>query len=109
MSTVAQNIVTQLGGSKFVAMTGANNLVSGERGLTFRIGRNTGKVTHVKITLTAMDDYQVEFLAIRGTKVSPLAFKDGLQAEQLRPAFERVTGLRTSLCGRRNRLTELLP
>jgi hypothetical protein len=66
-SQAAQTILTQLGGNKFLAMTGASNLLGGENVLSFKIGRNPAKVSHVRITLTAMDDYQVEFLNIRGS------------------------------------------
>jgi hypothetical protein len=97
MTQVTQTILTQLGGNKFVTMTGASNLLGSENSLSFKVGRNAAKVTHVRVTLTAMDDYQIEFLAIRGVNVKPVAFKDGLTCEQLAPAFASKTGMALSL------------
>lgn len=97
MANTAQTILSQLGGNKFLAMTGASNLTSRPDGLSFKVGRNAGKVTHVRVTLTAMDDYQVEFLNIRGVNVKPVTSYRCLQADQLGEAFERATGMRVSL------------
>lgn len=61
MTTVATEILRQLGGHQFTVMTGAKNFVALEDGLKFTIGKNHSKANLVKITLTAMDDYVVEF------------------------------------------------
>ena len=94
---VAQTILQQLGGGRFVAMTGSKDFVGSENGLSFRVGRNDKGITHVRITLTAMDDYQCEFLKIRGASVKPIAFRDGVYADQLQEVFTSKTGLYTSL------------
>lgn len=94
---VAQTILQQLGGNKFLAMTGASNLTCGNRTLCFKIGRNSKKITHVQITLTAMDDYIVEFLNIRGTLApKPIAYAE-CQAEMLAKVFADKTGMAVSL------------
>lgn len=95
--TAAQTILSQLGGNKFLAMTGACNLIGSDNGLSFKIGRNVSKITHVRVTLTAMDDYQVEFLKIRGTNIQPVAFAEGLLADQLAPTFVSKTGMAVAL------------
>ncbi len=95
--TVAETILSQLGGNRFLAMTGAKNLVGDGSGLTFKIGRNPKGITHARITLTAMDDYQIEFLAVRGANVKPVAFAEGILAENLAHAFKAKAGLDTSL------------
>lgn len=37
---IAETILQQLGGNKFVVMTGAKNFVALENGIKFNIGRN---------------------------------------------------------------------
>lgn len=98
--TVAQTILSQLGGSRFVAMTGAKNLAGGATSLQMKIGKNAKKVTHVKVELTAADDYTVTFYEIRGTSVwKVLATVEGVYCDNLREVFTRYTGLYTSLNG----------
>lgn len=94
---VANTILAQLGGNKFIAMTGAKMFVGSEKGLTFRIGRNDAGINCVRITLTAMDDYQVEFLKVSTKKVSSVAFAEGVYADNLQEVFTRKTGLETRL------------
>jgi hypothetical protein len=98
---VAQTILAQLGGNRFIAMTGARNLVSDahcERGsLSFKVGRNGKGVTHVRITLTDADLYRVETLKVRGLNITTLDTANDVFADQLRAAFEGMTGLATSL------------
>ena len=57
---VAHNILAQLGGNRFVTMTGASNLTSREDGLSFKIGSNP-KLHHAyhASRSPAMDDYIV--------------------------------------------------
>lgn len=47
----AQTILNQLGGNRFVAMTGAKNFVALENGIKFNIGKNASKANTVKITV----------------------------------------------------------
>ena len=60
--TIAKTILQQLGGNKFVVMTGAKSLCGGENYLSFRIpGTMTrDRINYVKITLNSMDLYDVE-------------------------------------------------
>lgn len=98
---VAQTILAQLGGQRFVVMTGARNLVSDahcERGcLSFKVGKNAKGVTHVRITLQADDLYRVETLKVRGMTITPVADVRGVYADKLRATFTAATGLDTSL------------
>src|SRR5262245_2414128 len=57
--TVPKTILEQLGGNDFIARTGATAFISTEDSLTFRAGRNSNSVSHVRITLTATDLYAV--------------------------------------------------
>jgi hypothetical protein len=99
--TVAQTILAQLGGNKFIAMTGAKNFVGGDRVLNFTLpgGRGFCKegINRVRIELTDMDDYTVTYMRVRGMKLKTIEKSEGIYCDNLRSNFERVTGLRTSL------------
>lgn len=99
---ISNTIISQLGGNKFKAMTGAKNFSykieeNFNTTLTFKIGQNSKRVNHVKITLNASDLYDVQFLycSVKGIKV--LSSLEGVYAEDLRDIFETNTGLYTSL------------
>lgn len=94
---IAHTILDQLGGNKFLAMTGASNLLGRPDGLSFKVGRNDAKVTHVRVTLTPADEYRIEFINVRGRNVNPLATVEGVHADSLAQVFTRKTGLRVSL------------
>lgn len=96
---VAQTILEQLGGNKFVAMTGAKNLVGGEGSLQMKLGSGaTNNATHLTVTLDAVTDtYIVQFSKVRGVKVERMPAIYGVHADQLREIFTDQTGLRTSL------------
>jgi hypothetical protein len=96
---VAKTILEQLGGNRFVAMTGAKYLLGGENELQFQIGSGAAKgINAVRITLDATDTYTMRFYKIgRGARVSEIAAPSGVYAEDLRRVFEQHTGLLTSL------------
>lgn len=96
--TVATTILAQLGGNRFVAMTGSKNFMGRPDGLTFKTGRNPKGVTHVRVTLTPADLYNVEFLKIRGTQAPvKMAEVGGIYCDQLEEVFTNHTGLYTRL------------
>ena len=64
---VGKTIYQQLGGQRFETMTGARNFVAHGDGLAFRVPTRKGP-NYVKITLTPMDVYTMEFTRIRGLK-----------------------------------------
>lgn len=98
---VAATILQQLGGNRFVAMTGAKNFVAVEQGLFFALPRYTGvKINRVKVTLTPADTYEVEFFASRGTTMKSIAKVADVFCDTLAATFEDATGLATSLNGR---------
>lgn len=97
---IAKTILTQLGGNKFIAMTGAKNFVGGERDLTFKLpGKNFAKndINYVKITLTPADTYDVEYFKTRGLTIKTITKTEGIYFDQLCKDFETETGLRTRL------------
>jgi hypothetical protein len=93
---VAKTIQKQLGG-KALFMLGAKNLVGGKDHLAFRIGRNSKGINYVKITLTSMDLYDIEFGAIRGTNYKVKSEAKGIYADMMHKAIEDNTGMYTSL------------
>lgn len=93
----AQIILKQLGGNKFVSMTGAKNLAGGTDYLSFGIMKNRGKITHVKIRLNSFDLYNCTFYSIRGTEIKAQDIADNVPVENLRSVFTDKTGLDTSL------------
>jgi phosphotransferase system IIB component len=101
--TVAETILQQLGGQRFIVMTGARNFMSNserERGsLTFKLPRQMtrGGITHVRITLNAQDTYNMEGLKVRGVNCSTEREMFGIHAENLQQAFTAMTGLDTHL------------
>lgn len=99
--TVSRTILEQLGGNKFIVMTGAKNFVGGDRALSFRLPGGGGfckdGINCVRIELTEADDYTVTYMRTRGCKMTTVEKSEGIYCDNLRSNFERVTGLRTSL------------
>ena len=92
-----ETILKQLGGNRFIAMTGAKNLGTNGKDLSFSIGRNAKKVTHVHIKLTSMDLYDVEFINMRGAKRKVIKKVKGVYGDMLPKIFQKYTGMRTRL------------
>lgn len=99
MTNVAQTILSQLGGNKFIAMTGSKDFVGSENNLTFKLARVINGVSHVSITLDVNDLYRVEFRKwnARRLDMTIVAVHSDVYADMLRPLFENETGLITSL------------
>lgn len=97
--TVAIEILKQLGGNKFIAMTGAKNLTCDNNSMGFQLSSRLtkNKSSFCKITLTVMDTYDVEFKSIRNFEVKEISSFEGIYNDQLVSVFERETGLATKL------------
>lgn len=98
---VAKTILEQLGGRRFISMTGARDFIGSGNGLTFKIpgggGFTKNSVNAVRITLDPSDTYHIEFLRIRKFEVKTIADHSNIYAEQLQEIFKEETGLNTSL------------
>ena len=96
---VAETILQQLGGRKFLVMTGARGLLKSdaEKWLSFKLPGSYKGVNYVKITLTSSDLYDVEFGFVRGTSYSVKKQAKGIYADQLQKLFTDTTGLYTHL------------
>ena len=93
-----ETILRQLGGNRFVAMTGAKNLgTSTKKDLSFSIGRNAKGVTHVIIKLTSADLYDVEFINMRGAKRKVIKKVKGVYGDMLPKIFKKYTGMNVRL------------
>lgn len=84
MAPVARTILAQLGGNRFIAMTGAKRFVFSENSLCIHMPKMVGApVNRLKITLTPMDDYKVEAFIVCGLSCKPAGasecYVDGLR------------------------------
>ena len=97
---IAVTILKQLGGAQFSAMTGARHFVALKSGLSFQIP-TVRKINIVKIILTPLDLYDIEFLNSKrlieqdGNPV--IKSIQGVYFDQLQEIFTDVTGLYTHL------------
>jgi hypothetical protein len=96
---VPSTILRQLGGGKFITMTGANCFTGGAGFLTFKIPSNKTKdrISHVRILLDYDDTYSMTFFACRGSVVKTIASHNGIYCDQLQEIFTDITGLQTHL------------
>ena len=92
-------IIKQLGGSKFIAMTGAKDFVKDDKKqlITFKIGRNSKSINYVRIKLNSIDTYNMDFLMIRAGKITVKSRAEGVFNEQLESVFNQHTGMNTLL------------
>lgn len=95
----AEIILNQLGGNKFIVMTGSKNFVNTGKGLRMKLTRNKAKAQYLTITLNAMDTYDMTFIKVRKSdfQITEVAKSEGVYCDQLTKIFEQVTGLYTSL------------
>ncbi len=100
--TVAATIAKQLGFA--LNMIGAKSLISHDDALSFRIGRNSKGINHIKITLDPCDTYTMTFSKIpsvralcAGKEVKTVAEVSGICWDQMKTVIEFRTGLYTSL------------
>ncbi len=104
---IAGTIWSQLGDNKFQMMTGAKNLVCGEKNgnvyITFKIGRNPAHVNFVTITLDWTDTYTMKFEKIRTNSKTfeitrkEIATREMVYDDMLQSVFTDITGLNTRL------------
>jgi hypothetical protein len=97
---IALTILKQLGGNKFLAMTGAKNLINIGNGLSFKLpgaGFTKNGINYVKIILSPNDTYNIEFGKIRGTTYKIINTINEVYFDQLQEIFTSETGLDTHL------------
>lgn len=96
---VAEAILDQLGARRFLAMTGARDLVATAKGLQFKLPARFAKdgVNMIRVELEDSDTY-----AVIAGRFARLEFKEKgreelIYCDQLQAAFTRLTGLDTHL------------
>lgn len=94
---VPETILMQLGGGKFLAMTGSDNLSASRNSLQMRLRRNKSGANFLVIELTPQDDYTMVFTraTVRSRKIVKQI--EGVYHDQLQHLFTHVTGLDTHL------------
>lgn len=94
---VATTILQQLGGNRFIAMTGAKYFTSYPDALVFRLPKARKQINVVKITLMPSDTYKMEFMKVRAMKLTTIETVEDVYFDALQDVFTRVTGLYTRL------------
>ena len=99
---VANTILAQLGGRRFIAMTGARDFIGGDNFITFSLPAGFAKegINKIRITLDWTDTYIVEALKVlpgHELKFDTIKKLDYVYADDLEDIFTSVTGLDTHL------------
>lgn len=106
--SVAHEILRQLGGSKFLVMTGAKPVTDGNT-LRLHLKKNMSKANRLYITLEADDTYTMRFfrytagrldkktLEWKEDKVVEIKTVEGVYCDMLQSIFTEVTGMYTHL------------
>jgi hypothetical protein len=88
-------------GPKALYMIGAKDFIFGNSGgkksLVFKIMRNSKGVSHIRMRLTSLDLYDLEFLAIRAGKIKVKSTEKGVYGDQLGVMIKKNTGLNVRL------------
>jgi len=88
-------------GPKALYMIGAKDFIFGKSGgknsLVFKIMRNSKGVSHIRMRLTSLDLYDMEFLAIRAGKIKVKSKEKGVYGDQLGVMIKKNTGLNIRL------------
>ncbi|KKK94014.1 hypothetical protein LCGC14_2687100 [marine sediment metagenome] len=102
--SVAKEILNQLGGNRFIAMTGAKYICGDEKSLRFQFMRNSGKYKGLVIALNSMDTYDLKFWKQKKVRnlpliCSPIIYTEinGIYGDMLQEVFTSKTGLNTHL------------
>ncbi|WP_323086607.1 hypothetical protein [Providencia alcalifaciens] len=96
---IATTILSQMGGNRFIVMTGAKHLGFIENGLQFKLpARFAAKgINCVQVILDPSDTYTMRFLKISRVNIEEVEKTEGLFFDQLQSTFTEQTGLYTHL------------
>ena len=108
---IANTILNQLGGGRFIVMTGSKDMIAIENGLRMSLAKNGSKANGLEITLNGADLYDMKFyrytpwrFSTRGGKFTEYPEKittvkeyNDVYFDQLQELFTNVTGLYTRL------------
>ena len=105
----ATTIINQLGGNKFLAMTGSKNILALENGVRIDLVKNMSGANKLEITLDGLDLYNIRFYKYTPGRLNKKTFSytddklteiqeyNGAYADQLQELFTVTTGLDTHL------------
>jgi len=106
---VADTILAQLGGNKFIAMTGSSNFIADGNTLRMNLKPNKSGVNMLYITLGGDDLYEMRFIkytpgrlnkktfVYTDDKTTEIATHTGVYFDMLQEIFTNVTGMNTTL------------
>lgn len=96
---VATTILHQLGGNKFIAMTGSHNFLATEAGLRMTLKNNKSRANFLYIDLCADDTYKMTFKKVsrKTFDIKIISEYEGVYCDSLQTIFKQVTGFYTSL------------
>lgn len=92
-------VLQQLGGNRFIAMTGAKDFVkdSKKRKIAFKVGRNSKNINYVEVQLNGKDLYDMRFYNVRKFTPRLVSSASDVYFDQLQSTFTYHTGLETHL------------
>ena len=93
--SIANTILNQLGGSKFISMTGATCYSDGNTLVSKFKGSKVANIMYV--TLNESDLYDVKICKFKGMDVKTVKEVNNAYADMLKSLFETTTGLKASL------------
>lgn len=96
---IAKTILAQLGGNRFIAMTGAHSFTSSNDSLSFQIPKANKKIKGVRITYHPVPDlYTMTFgyVCRKSFEWKEVAKYSMIYADQLQSSFTHETGLYTN-------------
>lgn len=109
MKTITEIIFEQLGGNRFLVMTGANHLMADGSTLRMQLPKNISGANRLYITLNENDLYTMRFFKYTAPRLNTKTFEfskekikeieiiDDVFCDMLQDIFTRVTGMYTHL------------
>ena len=108
---IASTILQQLGGGRFLLMTGTKDLIAIDNGLKMTLARNGSKANRLEITLNGADLYDMKFyhftpwrFSTRGGQFREYPEKTTVVKEYKNCYFDQLQGLFTETTGLYTRL-----
>ena len=97
---IAETILQQLGGRRFITMTGTKHFTAGANYLSFQLPPNKSGANAMKIELTPMDVYTVTAYRVNLRAREPyrdIEKREDVYCDTLQQVFTSITGLETRL------------
>ena len=99
---VCDTIMQQIGGNKFLTMTGSKPQCygtsdAGNDFITLQLAKNGVGAKWLKITSMPNDTYSMEFSGIKNGDISVISHEDNVYCDMLQSTFTDITGLYTTL------------